>query len=108
MSASHYRVTWRKDCGTKLKIYSCVNPKGEVFLTLEPQYITVKKSIPNSKNPKATLFNRKSFRIENVKLKDRQTLFFGGVNSQQEYRKMGRLKIVNSELVMFVNVRILD
>ena len=97
-----------QDCGTKLKIYSCVNPKGEVFLTLEPQYITVKKSIPNSKNPKATLFNRKSFRIENVKLKDRQTLFFGGVNSQQEYRKMGRLKIVNSELVMFVNVRILD
>lgn len=97
-----------QDCGIKLRIHSCINPKGEVFLTLEPQYITVKKSIPNERNAKATLFNRKSFRLENVKMKDRQTLFFGGVNSQQEYRKMGRIKLVNTELIMFVNVRILD
>lgn len=97
-----------QDCGTKLKIHSCINPKGEVFLTLEPQYVTVKKSIPNERNAKAILFNRKSFRLENVKMKDRQTLYFGGVNSQQEYRKMGRIKLVNTELVMFVNVRILD
>jgi len=97
-----------QDCGTKLKIHSSINPKGEVFLTLEPQYITVKRSIPNEKNAKATLFNRKSFRLENVKLKDRQTLFFGGVNSQQEYRRIGKLKTINTELVMFVNVRLLD
>jgi type II secretory pathway component GspD/PulD (secretin) len=97
-----------QDCGTKLKIHSCINPKGEVFLTLEPQYVTVKKSIPNERNAKATLFNRKSFKLENIKMKDRQTLYFGGVNSQQEYRKMGRIKLVNTELVMFVNVRILD
>lgn len=105
---SKYVYNIEQDCGTKLKIHSCINPKGEVFLTLEPQYVTVKKSIPNERNPKATLFNRKSFRLENVKLKDKQTLFFGGVNSQQEYKKMGRIKLVNTELVMFVNVRILD
>ena len=97
-----------QDCGTKLKIHSVINPKGEVFLTLEPQYVTVKRSIPNERNAKATLFNRKSFRLENVKMKDRQTLYFGGVNSQQEYRKFGKVKLVNTELVMFVNVRLVD
>lgn len=97
-----------QDCGTKLKIYSCINPKGEVFLTLEPQYVSVKRVIPSERNPKATLFNRKSFRLENVKMRDKQTLFFGGVNSQQEFRKLGKSKIVNTELVMFVNVHLVD
>lgn len=97
-----------EDCGTRLKIHSVINPKGEVFLTLEPHYITVKRAIPNERNAKATLFNRKCFRYENVKLVNRQTLCFGGVNSQQEYMSFGRKKTVNTELMMFVNVHVLD
>jgi len=97
-----------EDCGTKLKIHSVINPKGEVFLTLEPNYITVKRSIPNERNAKATLFNRKCFRYENIKLHNAQTLSFGGVNSQQEYISFGRKKTVNTELMMFVNVHVLN
>lgn len=97
-----------EDCGTRLKIHSIINPKGEVFLTLEPQYVTVKRSIPNERNAKATLFNRRCFRYENIKLQNCQTLCFGGVNSQQEYTSFGRKKTKNTELMMFVNVRILD
>lgn len=97
-----------EDCGTRLKIHSVINPKGEVFLTLEPHYVTVKRSIPNERNAKATLFNKRCFRYENIKLQNCQTLCFGGVNSQQEYISFGRKKTVNTELMMFVNVRVLD
>ena len=93
-----------QDCGTKLKIHSLINSKNEVFLTLEPQYITVKRSIPNERNAKATLFNRRYFRYENIKLKDRQTLCLGGINSQQEYNFLGFKRTKNTELMMFVNV----
>ncbi len=97
-----------EDCGTRLKIHSVINPKGEVFLTLEPNYITVKRSIPNERNAKATLFNRKCFRYENVKIENCQTLCFGGVNSQQEYNFLGFKRTKNTELMMFVNVHVLD
>lgn len=97
-----------EDCGVKLKIHSVINPKGEVFLTLAPQYVTVKRAIPNERNAKATLFNRKSFYLENVKLQNCQTLCFGGINSQQEYASFGRKKTKNSELILFVNVHVLD
>lgn len=97
-----------EDCGMKLRIHSVINPKGEVFLTLAPQYVTVKRAIPNERNAKATLFNRKSFCLENVKLQHCQTLCFGGVNSQQEYTSFGRKKTLNTELMMFVNVHVLN
>lgn len=97
-----------EDCGTRLKIHSLINPKGEVFLTLEPQYVTVKRSIPNERNAKATLFNRRCFCYENIRLKDCQTLCLGGVNSQQEYNCLGIKRTKNSELMMFVNAHVTD
>ncbi|MDD3420285.1 MAG: hypothetical protein PHE78_06780, partial [Candidatus Gastranaerophilales bacterium] len=94
------------NCGTRLKIHSVINQQGEVFLTLEPQYVAMRKYLADEKNPESVLFDKRSMKLENIRLEDGQTLCFGGMNTQEEYSSWGRTKVINKELMMFVNVHL--
>lgn len=94
------------NCGTRLKIHSVINRQGAVFLTLEPQYVAVRKYLADEKNPESVLFDKRSMKLDNIRLENGQTLCFGGMNTQEEYSSWGRTKVINKELMMFINVHL--
>lgn len=100
-----------KDCGIDLKIQSIINPKREVILDLAPTYQSVKQFIPTEKRAKATLLNRKSIKVENIRLNNCETLALGGMSSQREFKRgfLGLKKETkNIEFMIFVHVQLLD
>lgn len=98
-----------KDCGIDLKLCSLISPKNEIILNLEPTYRSVKQFIPNEKRPRATLLNRKSIKLNNIRLNNCETLAVGGMVSQRIFKKgfLGSKKEVkNVEFMIFINAHI--
>ncbi len=77
------------DQGIKVEITPFISPDGYVVMKLNPQYSTIKTSLPQY-----TLLSRRNIELENVRVKDGETLVLAGMIQEQEQNNVQKIPVL--------------
>ena len=89
-----------EDNGIKVEITPFISPDGYVSLTIKPEYssplehIKEKDAATGEYYIAATLLQRHNLDLKNVRIKDEETLVLGGMITETESNKVGKVPIL--------------
>lgn len=79
------------DQGIKVEITPFISPEGYVVMNLKPDYSTIKSTAPGGEY---TLLTRRNLELENVRVKDGETLVLAGMIQEDERQSVVKMPIL--------------
>lgn len=89
-STKNYEIA--SDLGLKLSITPHISPEGYITFNINPDYTTVKGQITNADGGiDGTLLARRNFELNNIRVKDGETLIIGGLIQETESKGVEKI-----------------
>ena len=85
------------DNGIKIEIDPFISPDGYVSLSIKSDYASILDQIPSPIFPgsiDATLLQRRSFDLKNVRIKDEETLMLAGFIVEDEHKSVDKMPVL--------------
>ncbi len=83
------------DNGMKISLTPFISPDGYVSMNIKPEYATIKEKVPNEYgDTAATLLQRRSLDLKNIRIKDGETLVLGGLIQEVEQKTIDKPPII--------------
>jgi len=85
------------DLGLKFELVPFISPEGYISLNFSSSYSTIKDTVEGSLTQSseqelvATLLNERIVKLNNVRIKDNETLLIGGLVQEQETKKVSKV-----------------
>lgn len=96
-----YDYTIGSDDGIKVELTPYISPDGYVTLNIKPDYATIKETLtgPSSNSAMAglivaTLLNKRSLDLKNIRIKDGETLTIGGMIKETEQKNTVKFPVL--------------
>ena len=83
-----------KDAGITVELTPFISPDGYVVLKLNPQYKTVASTIEDDSGSQYSLTHNNSIELENVRVKDGETLVLAGYVQEDERQSVTKMPIL--------------
>ncbi len=89
------------DEGMKIEMIPFISPDGYITLNINPEYATIKERVTSTsasptgeKEIVATLLQRRNLTLNNIRIKDGETLIIGGMMREDEQKTINKIPVL--------------